>query len=127
MRKLVTVAALVATLVGSSPMPAHAGAAVDAALALGAFAVFNQIFLAPFLARPVYAAPAPVVYATPAPVYAPAPVTYSAASAQPPAINREVVFRHGRYVLLGDGVTVSYQWIWVPSPPAGAPPPPPPR
>ena len=131
MKRLVAALIVVATLVGASPMPAHAGAAVDAALALGAFAVFNQLFLAPFWARPVYAGPAPVVYA-PAPVtyyaapaYAPAPTTYYAASPRPPVINREVVHPHGRYVLTGDGVTVAYQWFWVPNPPAGAPPPPP--
>ena len=66
----------------------------------------------PFFAWP------PVVYAAPA--YA-APATYYAAP-PPPAIQREVVYAHGRYVLYGDGVTVAYQWVWVPNPP---PPPPP--
>jgi hypothetical protein len=127
MKRLVAVAALGTTLIGASPMPAHASAAVDAALALGAFAVFNQLFLAPFWARPVYAAPPPV-YAAPAPVYAPAaPATYYAAPPRPPAIKREVVYPHGRHILYGDGITVAYQWVWVPNPPAGAPPPPPPR
>jgi hypothetical protein len=120
MKKLIAVSLLGALLIGMSPRPAHAGAAVDAALALGAFAVFNQLFVLPFLARPVYAAPAPVVYAAP-------PATYAAAAPAAPAINREVVYAHGRYLLRGDGVTVAYQWIWVPNPPAGAPPPPPAR
>ncbi|HEU4368617.1 MAG TPA: hypothetical protein VFV05_10375 [Methylomirabilota bacterium] len=125
MKKLLAAAALGTTLIGASPALSHASAAVDAALALGAFAVFNQLFLAPFWARPVYAAPAPVTYTTPAPVYAPGPATYYPASPRPPLVNREVVYPHGRYVLTGDGVTVAYQWFWVPNPPAGAPPPPP--
>jgi len=125
MKKLVAALVVGTTLVAASPRPAHAGAAVDAALALGAFAVFNQLFLAPFWARPVYAAPAPVVYTVPAPVYAPAPVTYAAAPPRPPLIDREVVYPHGRYVLTGDGVTAAYRWFWVPNPPAGPPPPPP--
>jgi hypothetical protein len=127
MKKLVAIVALGMLLIGSVPMPAHAGAAVDAALALGAFAVFNQLFLLPALARPVYAAPTPVVYANPAPVYATAPATYAAPPPSSPAVQREVVYPNGRHVLLGDGVTVAYQWVWVPNPPAGPPPAPPSR
>jgi len=126
MKKLVAVAALGAVLIGAAPRPAHAGAAVDAALALGAFAVFNQLFLLPALVRPGYAAPPAVVYSPPPAVYGSAPATYAPAP-PPPAINREVVYPHGRHVLLGDGVAVAYQWVWVPNPPAGVPPPPPPR
>jgi hypothetical protein len=124
MKRLVAIVALVMLVAGAVPAPAHAGAAVDAALALGAFAVFNQLFVLPALARPVYVAP-PVVYA-PAPTYVAPAATY-AASPAPPAIRREVVYPHGRHVLLGDGVTVAYQWVWVPNPPAGPPPPPPAR
>ena len=76
MKKLM---AAVLAVVLLSPAVAFAGsAATNAALGLGAFAVFNQIlggvgiFGGP---RPVYAAPAPV-YTAPAPVYAPPPVAY---------------------------------------------------
>lgn len=111
------VAALVtAALLAISAIPAQAGAAVDAALALSAFAVFNQLFLLPALARPVYTAPPPAVYTSPPAIVAPTP---------PPVIRREVVYAHGRHVLLGDGVTTAYQWVWVPNPPAGSPPAPP--
>ena len=62
--------------------------------------------------RPFYVAPAPVAYASPPAVYASvtptyaAPTTYAAPSAQRVLIAREVVVHaHGRYVLLGDGVT----------------------
>ena len=75
--------ALVLALVLLSPVMAFAGSSTDAALGLGAFAVFNQIlggvglfggFAHP---APVYAAPA-VVYAPPPPVvYAPPPVVYA--------------------------------------------------
>ena len=117
MRTLVAVAVLATTLLVTSPIAAHAGAAVDAALALGAFAVFSQLFLLPALAQPVYTAPPPAVYPAP-------PAAYAAAPAPPP-IRREVVYAHGRHVLLGDGMTAAYQWVWVPNPPAGPPPPPP--
>lgn len=118
MRMLVAVGVLAAALLVMSPVPARAGAAVDAALALGAFAVFSQLFLLPALAQPVYSAPPPpAVYTAPPAVYATAPA--------PPAIRREVVYTHGRHVLLGDGVTTAYQWVWVPNPPAGPPPAPP--
>src|SRR5215510_15048380 len=82
MKKLM---AAVLAVVFLSPAVAFAGsAATNAALGLGAFAVFNQIlggvgiFGGP---RPVYAAPAPV-YTAPAPVYAPPPVVY----APPPVV-----------------------------------------
>ena len=126
MKRLLAILALGTLVVGATARPAHAGAAVDAALALGAFAVFNQLFLLPALVRPVYAAPPPAVYSQPPAVYASAPMT-SAPAPPPPAIRREVVYPNGRHVLLGDGVTVAYQWVWVPNPPAGIPPPPPPR
>jgi hypothetical protein len=72
--------ALMVAILPLLPATAWAGASTDAALGLGAFAVFNQIIggtgifagLAP--ARPAYAAPAPV-YVAPQPVYiAPRPV-----------------------------------------------------
>lgn len=133
MKRAFTVVALAASLVGLAPPPAAAGAATDAALALGAFAVFNQLFApaywhgywgervvvapsypyyAPYYYPPYYYAPPPVYVAPPQPAPAPAP----------PLVQREVVFSHGRYILRGDGVTEAYQWIWVPNPP---PPPPP--
>ena len=102
MKKLVGVVALGVVLIGLSPIPAHAGGAVHAALALGAFAVLSPLLLLGALAQPIYAAPPPVVYTAPPAVYA-----------------------HGRHLLFGDGVTVAYRWVWVPNPPAGPPPPPP--
>ena len=89
-----------AALVGSLMMPglAAAGSSTDAALGLGAFAVFNQILSGPgvfgggrtvVVERPVVVAPPPpVVYSPPPPVYyAPAPrpvVVYPA----PPVVYR---------------------------------------
>jgi hypothetical protein len=134
MRKIAAVVVLGTMLVAGMPSAATAGAGYDLALALGAFTLFTQVLLAPFLVRPIYAAPPPVVYSS-APVvaastpgvYASAPTTYATPSPRRVLVEREVVHPHGRYVLRGDGVTVAYQWIWVPNPPAGAPPPPPPR
>jgi hypothetical protein len=131
MKKVVALAALVAMLLTAVPLPAHANGAVDAALALGAFAVFNQLFLAPFYwgrawADPAYVTSPPVVYSTSAPMYAAAPATYYPPA--PPAIQREVLYPHGRYILYGDGVSSAYQWVWLPNPsslpPPGAVPPP---
>src|SRR6266545_2946630 len=75
-----------------APTVAFAGSSTDAALGLGAFAVFNQILggvglfggfahPAPVYAAPavVYAPPPPVVYAPPPVVYAPPPVVYAPA------------------------------------------------
>jgi hypothetical protein len=76
-------AAALVTLGLLAPGVAHAGSSTDAALGLGAFAVFNQILggvgifgaarpvvVAP---QPVYAPPPPVVYHAPPVVYAPPP------------------------------------------------------
>ncbi len=119
MRKLVTIVALGVILVAASPIEAPAHPAAAAALALGAFATFGLLATAPLWAAPypVYAYPAPV-YEPPA-YYAPAPA-YAPSLA--PAIQREVIYPHGRHVLYGDGVSTAYQWVWVPN----APPPPPP-
>jgi len=84
--------ALAATVAGLLLLPgiARAGAATDAALGLGAFAVFNQILSGTgvFGGVPAVAAPAPV-YAPPAPVYAPPAPVYAAPApvyvAPPPA------------------------------------------
>jgi hypothetical protein len=126
MKKLGAVAMLVTLLLAIAPMPAQAGgAAVNAALALGAFAVLSPFFVLGALAQPFYA-PQPVYAAPGAYVTAPAyPVVSSAPAAPPPAVRREVVYAHGRHVLLGDGVRTPYQWVWVPNPPAGTPPAPP--
>ena len=138
MKTIVAIGALLVSLVGLLPMPAQAGGATDAALGLGAFAVFNQIIGGIGIFGPRWAYPAPAYYPSayyypyyhpryyePAPVYAAPPVTYYAAPAPAPA-QTEVVHPHGKYLLTGDGVTVAFQWVWIPNPPSGPPPPPPP-
>lgn len=72
MKKLIALVLAVAVL---APTLAFAGASTDAALGLGAFAVFNQILggVGIFNRGPLVA-PAPVVVARPAPVYVPPPV-----------------------------------------------------
>src|SRR5215510_2076794 len=93
MKKLVGVLAVAGLML--LPGAASAGASTDAALGLGAFAVFNQIlggvgiFGRPAVVAapaPVVVQPAPVVYAPapPPPVYvAPPPVVYAPA---PPVV-----------------------------------------
>ena len=75
MKKLI---ALVLAAAVFAPTLAFAGASTDAALGLGAFAVFNQILggVGIFRRGPILA-PAPVVVAPPPVVYAPAPVYYA--------------------------------------------------
>jgi hypothetical protein len=78
-----TLIALVLAVAVFAPTLAFAGASTDAALGLGAFAVFNQILggVGIFHRPPVIVAPAPVVVAppvapvvvAPAPVYVPTP------------------------------------------------------
>ena len=74
-----TVAVLVLVALLLLPGVAMADAATDAALGLGAFAVFNQIISGTGIfgglgSQPVVVAPRPVVVAPPPPVYAPRPV-----------------------------------------------------
>jgi len=54
----------------------------------------------------------------------PAPVT----AAAPAPGDRVVTYPEGRYQLYGNGSSVPYYWVWVPSggSPTSAPPPPPP-
>jgi hypothetical protein len=81
MKKLLAVALVLIVL---SPAVVFAGSATDAALGLGAFAVFNQILSGTGIfggllghQAVVVAPPPPVIY-QPAPVvYAPAPVVYA--------------------------------------------------
>ena len=132
MKKIIAIGILLLTLLGLVPATAQAGAATNAALGLGAFAVFNQLIggVGIFGPRWAYAAPAyyPAYYSYLAPVYAAPAVTYYAtpATTDAPAlvVQTEVVYPHGRYVLRGDGVTVAYQWVWVANPPPAPPAPP---
>jgi hypothetical protein len=121
MKRLAAVALMTVILL---PGVALASSSSDAALGLGAFAVFNQILggvgIFGAAARPVVVAPAPVVvvppppvyvappapvyYAPPAPVYyAPAPPVYVApqpvyVAPRPVVIYRPVpVYRHARW------------------------------
>ena len=127
--------------------------AVVGGLALGAVAIVTAPILALSAAAAAVAEQPPVVYAPPAysapptyysappysapPMYS-APPTYSAPPAYvtprsyrqapsyalaPVAVQREVVYASGRYVLYGDGVYQAWQWVWVP---AASPPPAPP-
>jgi hypothetical protein len=79
-----TVAVLVLAAMLLLPGIALADSATDAALGLGAFAVFNQIISGTGIfgglgVRPVVVAPPPVVVAPPPPVYVPRPVVVAPA------------------------------------------------
>ena len=117
MKRMAAVALMIVILL---PGVAFAGSSTDAALGLGAFAVFNQILggvgifgrpasvvVAP---QPVYAPPPAVVYAPPPPVYlapqpvyvappppvyvVPAPVYYAAPR---PVVVYRPAYRHARW------------------------------
>ena len=46
---------------------------------------------------------------------------------EPAALARQAIeYPGGRYELRGDGVTIPYNWVWIPNPPAGPPAPAPP-
>jgi len=87
----------------------------EGGLALGAVAAATYPPYYAYAAPPAYYAPPPAVVYETAPAYTPPP---------PPAVQREVVYPHGRYVLYGDGVRQAWQWVWVPAAPAPPPPPP---
>jgi hypothetical protein len=123
-KKLVAIAVLGTMLIAAAPVTAHAH---GAALGLAAFAAFTSLVALPVVAAAAvapYAYPygypyAPYSYpysysAYPAPAYYAAPPSYAPAA---PAVQREVVYPHGRHVLYGDGVRTAYQWVWVPNPP----------
>src|SRR5713101_4771622 len=57
--------------------------------------------------------------AYPDPVYQPQTQLFVA-----PAVQREVCYVGGCYRLQGDGVTIAYRWIWIPTVPNPPPPPP---
>ena len=96
MKRAVTVIALVALAAGSFlviPEQASAGSSTDAALALGAFAVFNQIVRgetifngSPHVFRQTVVVEQPVVVQQPAVVYAPPVPAVVYAPALPPAV-----------------------------------------
>ncbi len=68
-------------------------------------------------------------------VWVPTGMTYAFALPAPPAtttvvvrgsvVQRTIVYPQGRYELYGDGVTVGYYWVWMPS--GAIPPFPPPQ
>ena len=100
MKRLAAVALMTVILL---PGVAFAGSSTDAALGLGAFAVFNQIlggvgvFGRPVVFAPaspvVYAPPPPVVYGPPAVVYAPRQPVYVVP--RPVYGYRQYAYRHG--------------------------------
>jgi len=100
--------------------------AIIGGLALGAVAIVTAPFWV-LSAPPAYSPPVayvpPVAYSVP-PAYAPPPYQQAPAYAPPPApaVQREVVYSNGRYVLYGDGVRQPWQWVWVPSAPPLPPP-----
>ena len=109
MRQLGAILFVSVLMVGLAAPAAYAGGgtAANVALGLASFAVFNQLFGPAFYPRPVYAAP---VYLAPPPYQ----VIYAA---PPPPAPTVVYYPHGRYELLGDGITTAYQWVWIPNPP----------
>ena len=119
MKKLI---GLVLAVVLLSPAMAFAGGATNAALGLGAFAVFNQMLGgvgifggAPRVyaaAAPVYAAPPPV-YVAPAPIYvAPAPVYV----APPPVVVAPPVVVRERVIVRRAPVYYGHHAYYTPAP-----------
>jgi hypothetical protein len=66
----------------------------------------------PYYGYPYYYPPA-VVYNAPTTVYSAPPAYTNGSTQSAPAIQREVVYPHGKYVLEGDGVNTPYKWVWI--------------
>ena len=90
----------------------------------------NRAYM-PYWGYGVYAPPityvTPVTYVTyvpyePPPVYEPAPA-YGPPSMELglPPIPSVIPYPDGRYVLMGDGLTSAYRWVWIPNPPSAPP------
>jgi hypothetical protein len=67
----------------------------------------------PYFGWPYYGYPAYGYAYTPPVVYTAPPAVYTTPAPAEPAIQREVVYPHGKYVLEGDGVSTPYKWVWV--------------
>ena len=106
------------------------GAAVFGALAFGAaltypyygypYAGYPYAYGYPYAAYPYYAAQPAVVYQQPAVAQSRPPALAQSVGAQPAtsgrtAVQREVSYPNGKYVLYGDGVTRAWQWVWMPA------------
>jgi hypothetical protein len=61
----------------------------------------------------------PPVYTTP--VYVPVVVPLAGPGPAAPARSSVIEYPEGRYELRGDGVSILYNWVWIPNPPAGPP------
>jgi hypothetical protein len=124
MRKILAIALLAFFAVGVVAGPAdawrgHHGSRVFVGVGFGFYGY-------PYYGYPYYGYP--YSYYPPAMVYTAPPVYTPPAPAQAaPAIQREVVYSHGKYVLEGDGVNTAYRWVWIanitetPQPSAPAP------
>ncbi len=90
MKKLLAAVLVSGTALVVGAPPAQAGASTDAALGLGAFAVFNQLARGETVFHDIFfGRPAPVVVSRPVVVAPPTPVVYlppSVVYVQPPAV-----------------------------------------
>lgn len=127
MKKQLVGLALVSTVTLGAASPALAGASTDAALALGAFAVFNQLVRGDTVLNNLFGAPASYVVAAPqAPVvYAPPPqIVYSPPPTviyPPPAV---IYPTPPPVISIAPAPTIVYpgyvcvlrgrQWVWIP-------------
>ena len=84
----------------------------------------GSAFWAPFYGYPYPYYASPYAYPYPAyaaPLYMPPPSYQSQLYLSPPP-QREVCYVGGCYHLEGDGISVAYRWVWVPTvPPASVP------
>ena len=79
----------------------------------------------PYWGYGVYAPPVTYVTYVPyetVPMYEPAPA-YSPPSMELglPPMPSVIPYPDGRYVLMGDGLTSAYRWVWIPNPPSAPP------
>jgi hypothetical protein len=99
----------------------HRGCCWGGAFVGGVF--LGSAFAYPYYGYPYYGYPY-YAYPYPYPVYAEPAYPPQTQVTVAPSVQREVCYTGGCYHLQGDGVTVAYSWIWVPTvppPPAGPP------
>src|SRR5713226_7137924 len=84
---------------------------------------FGPAFVGGVFVGSAFPYPYPVYY--PEPVYVPTPAYQPQTQLSvAPSIQREVCYVGGCYRLQGDGVTVAYRWVWIPTVPEPPPDPP---
>jgi len=113
MRRLLVAVTLAALAALAVPRPAAAGASTEAALALGAFAVLNQMVRGETILHGFFGRPPVVVHTPPRAVHAPRVI-----HAPPPVVHAPPppVVRRAPVIAYPHGILTRGHWVWVAKP-----------